>query len=162
MSVIAPWLMSCFNPGSSALSHTLPRMTPVTSGHTTPPAPVHIRTSLPSQSQWYMWWFIVQFVFELLHCLSTYTGTFLQSAFMNSLVQCGHSTAGNQGLIGIVVTPWLCACTTQQEIQWSVTTSAHSTESATSPTIIATALTHRCFFCLCVTYCLYFSLFTIQ
>ena len=48
-TVIAPCL-----PGSSALSHTLPRMTPVPSVHPTPPASVHIRTSLPSQSQWYI------------------------------------------------------------------------------------------------------------
>ena len=82
---------SCFNSGSSAPSHILPRMTPVTYVHPTPPAPVHIRTSVPSRSQWYMWLFIVHIVYELLHCLWTHWVTFLQSAVMNSLLYCGHS-----------------------------------------------------------------------
>ena len=46
---------------------------------------------LPSQSQWYMRWFIIQFVYELLPCITAHTDSFLQSAFMNSLVHCGHS-----------------------------------------------------------------------
>ena len=83
-SATSPCLMpvaSWFNPSSSALSHPLPKMTPVTSVHPTPPAPLHIRTSL----------FIVQFVYELFSLPAAQSGSFLQSTFMNSPVYCGHA-----------------------------------------------------------------------
>ena len=144
--------VSCFNSSSSALSHTLPRMIPVTSVHRAQPAPVHIRTSLPSQSQWYMWLFIVHFVYELLHCLWTHWGTFLQSVFMNSC---------NQGLIGIVVSPWLSAVHSRLFSDWWLPplTALHQLHHQPSSPLHWPTDT---FWGLCVIYCWYFSLFTRQ
>ena len=130
--------------------------------HPTPPAPVHIRTSVPSQSKWYMRLFIVHFVYELLHCLWNHWGTFLQSSFMNSPVHYGHSVTVHhpQQVIRDSLALLSHHDFVQQVIQWSATTSTHSTVPGTSPTIITTALIHRYLLCLCVTYCLYFSIFT--
>ena len=55
--------VSSFNPGTSAPSHsTKDEPCDLYTPHHLP-APVHIRTSWPSHSHWYMW-FIVQFVYE--------------------------------------------------------------------------------------------------
>ena len=122
-------------------------------------------------------------VYELLPCLSSHWGSFLQSAFMNSpAVHYGHSmtfcllhsrsvliadssglwslcdfvpvpqhVSTHQGLICIVVTLWLCACTTHSRLLSDQTTSTHSTAPATSPIIITTAFISPInFFCVCV------------